>query len=246
MSNNEAKFLLNAYRANGADAAEPTFAPALAQAKADPALGAWFAREQAHTSAVAAKLREFAPPVGLRDAILAGGRATASVPRRTARLNLGQWIALAASVAVLFGAAYSLRPRSRELTSAALTAFAMDDVRHGRHGAHGDAEKALQVRLGQSERLSSGLPISYDEMEKSGCRSLTIAGHEVIEICFARNGAEFHCYLARARDFTNADEPDGEARFSTDGPLAAANWVSRGVRYVLVSDAGVNAVKRLL
>ena len=58
MNNTEAKFILNAYRPNGRDAGDATFRAALDQAKSDPALGAWFAREQAHGIAVAAKLRE--------------------------------------------------------------------------------------------------------------------------------------------------------------------------------------------
>ena len=47
MTNQEAKFTLSAYRANGQDAGDPAFAEALAQAKQDPALGAWLARAQA-------------------------------------------------------------------------------------------------------------------------------------------------------------------------------------------------------
>ena len=42
MSNTEAKFILGAYRANGSDADDATFGAALAQARSDPALGAWF------------------------------------------------------------------------------------------------------------------------------------------------------------------------------------------------------------
>lgn len=53
MSNNGAKFILSAYRPGGRDAADPAMAKALAQAKGDPALGAWFVREQAHDAAVA-------------------------------------------------------------------------------------------------------------------------------------------------------------------------------------------------
>ena len=74
MNNTEAKFILNAYRPGGRDAGEAGMVSALAQAKGDPALGAWFAREQAHGAAVAAKLRDLAPPSGLHEAILAGGR----------------------------------------------------------------------------------------------------------------------------------------------------------------------------
>ena len=37
----------------------------LAQARSDPTLGVWLAREQAHGAAVVAKLREIVPPAGL-------------------------------------------------------------------------------------------------------------------------------------------------------------------------------------
>ena len=66
MNNNEAKFILSAYRPGGRDAGDPGMATALAQAKSDPVLGAWFARERAHDAAVAWKLRAVVPPVGLR------------------------------------------------------------------------------------------------------------------------------------------------------------------------------------
>ena len=56
MNNTEAKFILNAYRPNGRDAGDPAMTAALAQAASDPALGAWFAREQTHGHAIAAKL----------------------------------------------------------------------------------------------------------------------------------------------------------------------------------------------
>ena len=74
MNNSEAKFILNAYRPGGRDADDATFGAALAQARNDPALGAWLVREQAHGAAVAAKLRVVAPPAGLREAILTGAR----------------------------------------------------------------------------------------------------------------------------------------------------------------------------
>ena len=43
MTNERAKFVLGAYRPNGADAKDPMFAEALEQAKRDPNLAAWFA-----------------------------------------------------------------------------------------------------------------------------------------------------------------------------------------------------------
>ena len=102
MNNTEAKFILNAYRPNGRDANDATFSAALAQAKSDPALSVWFAREQAHGAAVAAKLHEVVPPAGLREAILAGGRVSGeklSAPVTTQRSfwNRPVWLAAAAA-----------------------------------------------------------------------------------------------------------------------------------------------------
>jgi len=246
MSNNEAKFLLNAYRANGADAADPAFGPALAQAKSDPTLAAWFAREQAHAAAMSAKLRELAPPSDLREAILAGGRATAIAPRAAPRLGIGQWLGLAASLIVLVGAAFLYWPR-HALSTEALAAFAFNDVRHGHHGAHSVAEKGLQTRLSRANtHFAAALPVSYDEMERTGCRTLTVGGREVVEICFGRNGAEFHCYLARAADFADRRDETGGPTFAKDGALVAANWAVGAYRCVIVTDAGAEALKRLL
>ncbi|HZL45889.1 MAG TPA: hypothetical protein VFC28_06650, partial [Opitutaceae bacterium] len=72
MNNEQARFLLRAYRPSGRDAGDPAFADALRQAQGDPALGTWFAGEQAFDAAVAAKMRALAPPAGLREAILTG------------------------------------------------------------------------------------------------------------------------------------------------------------------------------
>ena len=74
MTNEEAKFMLNGYRPNGADADNEAFAESLAQADRDPALRKWFDREQAFDRIVADKLRTVSAPEGLRESILAGRR----------------------------------------------------------------------------------------------------------------------------------------------------------------------------
>ena len=74
MNNEEAKFILQGYRPNGADAGDAAFRAALEQVQRDPALREWFARQQAFDAAVSTKLDAVPAPVGLREAILAGGR----------------------------------------------------------------------------------------------------------------------------------------------------------------------------
>jgi hypothetical protein len=72
ITNESAKFVLNAYRPNGADAQDPVFRDALEQAARDPELGAWFKEQRSFDSLIASKLAEFQPPASLYSTILAG------------------------------------------------------------------------------------------------------------------------------------------------------------------------------
>ena len=74
MNNHEAQFVLNAYRPNGQDAADPQFSDALAQARRDPALQRWFDDSIAFDKAITEKLCAVEVPAGLRENILAGGK----------------------------------------------------------------------------------------------------------------------------------------------------------------------------
>jgi hypothetical protein len=74
MTNEEAKFILSAYRPNGCDATDPAMAEALEQAARDPELGAWFREELAVDRVISKKLAEVAVPDGLRGNILTGHR----------------------------------------------------------------------------------------------------------------------------------------------------------------------------
>jgi hypothetical protein len=248
MSNQEAKFILDAYRSNGRDAGDPAFASALEQAKNDPALAAWLAREQAHGAAMAAKLRAITPPPGLREAILAGGAATqrAAKGRPRRRGAMLQLMAIAAAIVVLAAVTALLWPRSSAGLDQ-LTAFAFDDVRHGVHGGHGAPTAALQTTLqNPAVRLSSALGVDFATLHNTGCRTLRVAGHDVLEICFVRNGAEFHCYIARVGDFARRDSLADEPSIEQAGALTAATWAKGAYRFVVVGSAGVEAVKGIL
>ena len=244
MSNNEAKFVLGAYRANGSDAEDATFAAALAQAKSDPALGAWFTRAQAHDATMAAKLREIAPPAGLREAILAGARASRA-PKTERRFSMG-WLALAASVAVLLTATLALWPNRAGAGTAQLTAFAVDDTAHGKHGSHGEPAGALVAMLSQpTTMLGAGLPVDLAALRTTGCRTLSFAGHDVVEVCFQRDGAWFHCYIMNSGDYPAMAKERG-TDFEQQAGFGSASWSDGVHRFVVVSNAGLEAVKRLL
>ncbi|MBS0664642.1 MAG: hypothetical protein JSR48_15350 [Verrucomicrobia bacterium] len=242
MNNDESKFLLGAYRSNGRDADDPLLATALAQARTDPAVGEWFQRSQAYDAAIAARLRDVAPPAGLREAILAGGRASRGARGRWR--NPAPWLALAASVAVLLTAAVALWPRPAAAAATRLADFAIEDTVHGNHGSHGVAAGALQASLSDSNhRLQSGVPMDFAALRSTGCRTLSFAGHDVLEVCFQRDGQWFHCYIVRRADFPKLP---ADLRFVEHARLASAAWADASHYFVVVSEGGLEAVKRIL
>lgn len=247
MTNNEAKFILNAYRPNGADAGDAAFKEALEQAKRDPALAGWFAREQAHDAAVAAKVRDIAPPAGLREAILAGARMGGDTSaKRTTNWTRPMWMAMAAGVAVLLTVSATLWSKRASAKLDPVAAFALDDMAHAKHGSHGPDAAALGTLLSQpTTRLAAGLPVDVAALRATGCRTMRLNGHDVAEVCFVRNGAEFHFYVTRKADFPGI-KSDAGAQFAQNGKLCCASWSDASHHYVVVSDAGLDAVKGLL
>lgn len=71
MDKQRARFILQCFRPDGADAGEPDFTAALGMAAQDRELGEWLARERAHDAAFAEALGRLPIPSGLRDEILA-------------------------------------------------------------------------------------------------------------------------------------------------------------------------------
>src|SRR5258708_6964113 len=72
MNRQETKFLLSAYRPNGADALDQNLAEALRFAQHDPELAPWFAAQRKFDEAVAGRLQEVHPPAEMRDQLHAG------------------------------------------------------------------------------------------------------------------------------------------------------------------------------
>jgi anti-sigma factor RsiW len=244
MNTNDPKFIVRARLADGrADAHEP-FAEALAQAGRDPALAGWLAREQAFDATVTARLREFAPPAGLRDAILAGVRMQPATPWwREART-----LAWAAGLALVLGLAGTWGLRGATPGEERLALGAMADWEEPSHhptvmGGTGALRELLADKAG---RLATGLPIAFSELRSNGCRVIKVAGREVLEVCFVREGAgELHLYIARREDF-GGEALDGRPLFRERGALASVTWADEHHAYVLVSDLGTDALRAVL
>jgi hypothetical protein len=247
MDNEEAKFILRAYRSNGADAGDAAFDEALAQAKRDPELARWFERERELDKIVAHKVRAITPPAGLRDAILAGGKL--SVRPSPVWWRQPRWMALAASVALIVGLGLSW-PRFTASTEARrFGEFAINDMElTQRHEAHGPGMGQLAALVSDASRkLGGALPIEFEALRANGCRTVRFAGHDVLEVCFERAGFEYHFYVMRRSREDRVGGGAGDVRFAnTTGSAAAAVWSDDKHLYALVSDKGIEALKAIL
>ncbi|HWL17723.1 MAG TPA: hypothetical protein VNR00_19085 [Opitutus sp.] len=245
MSNHEAKFLLHAYRPSGRDANDPAMADALAQAQNDPALRAWFQRQQAHDVAVSEKLIALAPPAGLRDAILAGARAGSNA--RQARPNWKRSIlfAIAASIALVLSvtAWWWFAPTPGQT----LDQFAVNYVSHGFRLEKRDADvEVLKTWLAQQGGpMPRSIPAELERLQALGCRTVKFDEHSVSLVCFERGGKEYHVFVARRDELPADRSPRGPAMFVSHNHVVAS-WSDPKNYYVLVTDASREAVEQIL
>ena len=79
MDREQARFILQSFRPDGADSGDPDFEEALAVAARDRELGDWLVREQEQDASVAAALKNLAIPSTLRGRILTALTADASL-----------------------------------------------------------------------------------------------------------------------------------------------------------------------
>jgi hypothetical protein len=246
MKNHDARFLLGAYRPDGRDSGDPLLEEAIAQAQSDPALRRWFDAQQTFDATVTAKLREIAPTPGLREAILVGARA--SRPRRRWWAS-PVWLAAAAAMAVGLGLAVKVRLESADRpTLGDLTAFALNDLEgsHDQHVSRPPALAGIQAQLANASLpLTRHLGVDLGELRRDGCRSVRVAGRDVFEVCFQRDGTSFHLYAARRDDFASGAAGAGSPVVA-NGQFAAQAWSDSHNAYALVTRAGSEALRRLL
>lgn len=245
MNNSEAKFILHAYRPNGEDAQDPSMAEALAQVRADPSLQSWFHREQAHSAAVAAKLKVLGPPPELRAAILAGTKAS-RVPATNRMSSSRVWrMAIAAMLAIgLTAAAWW---RFAPIPGETFDEFALNFVTR-RFFLQERSPDVAQLKTWLVQRnapLPATLPAKFANLHALGCRTLEFKGRNVSLVCFEEDGKEFHVFVARRDELPSSLAPavQGLAEIRDH---AVTVWEDAEHYYVLVSDASRAAVERLL
>lgn len=245
MNNDEAKFILSAYRPDGRDAADPQFAEALAQAERDPELRRWLEHQRAFDRVVADRLAAVAPPPGLREAILAGARA--SQPRRN-WWTQPAWLAAAAAIALaaLVGVRLA-RNTAAGGTLAELARLAVADIAeaHDQHDGFPAGLGDVQARLASATLpLTQASGVDIGELRRQKCRTVRVGGLEMFELCFNRDGTWFHLYVARRG--ASISGVSGLPVLAQRGDYTAAAWADARQVYALVARGGESALQRLL
>jgi hypothetical protein len=240
MDNDEAKFILRAYRPSGADATDPKFADALDQAKRDPSLAKWLDREQSLDRAIAGKLNRVAVPSDLRETILAGAKVSVVPPWWR---NSYFKFAIAACFLVAIGGAFSFSLSRRRAMVTQVARVAIEDVLHGQHNNRGEVVARLEnVLENGSFHLSNGaMPANLTALESNGCRVVQIGGKNVAEICFERSGQYFHLYVMSRMGGMSAKP----LMFEYDGGRAAA-WTDERNSYVVATTASAEQLRNIL
>jgi hypothetical protein len=153
-------------------------------------------------------------------------------------------LAAAAMLAIGLGLNFTLRHNQTVAADRQMAQFALDDMVHGNHGGRGTETADLSHWLATAATpISSTMPVDFDTLRATGCRTLHVAGHDVMEVCFARNGTEYHLYVSRLGDVRGHEHG---ADFVSEAEGSAASWADARYAYTLVTSAGVDALRRLL
>jgi hypothetical protein len=202
ITNERAKFLLSAYRHNGADAQDPIFREALEQAARDPDLGAWFANQRSFDALIAEKLSSVQPPASLKPAILSG---LYSAPSK--RRSIFPWLPALAAVLVLSGILLALTHQRSEPERSSLSQY--QSVAFGIL-SEGTAPKLdlLTSNLSRSQEYLSEkaaprapeVPATLRGLQTVGCRAINWNGNMVSLTCFCLPSGELlHLFVIDAK-----------------------------------------------
>ncbi|HXG47238.1 MAG TPA: hypothetical protein VNO52_06415 [Methylomirabilota bacterium] len=245
MDSQQARFILQSYRGDARDAADPHFAEALRQADADPALAAWLAEELERDEAVRRKLRAVPVPEGLRERILSQ-RPTG--PVASAR-SYRSWLALAATVVLLAAVAAVWLGRDRRPVDFVHYRAQMIEIVQGpmrldyRHLELAEVQRWLAEHQAP---VPTAIPTALGQEPDVGCRQLMWNNRPVALVCFIGRGDRV-VHLFAIRRVALPDAPDSAAPlFASVNGWSTATWTQDDIVYLLASRLEESALRKLL
>jgi hypothetical protein len=256
MDKQRCRFLLRAIRPNGADASDPTLREAADQARTDPELSAWFAREQAIDSCISAKLGSVEPPADLRAQILSG---SALEERRRWRQPWFLALSAAAALVALAAGIYTALPsRPRVSPFDQVVAAAFNEVQGSMALSYYSAAITdVQTWLVSEHAPAPGrIPVCFSRFKTIGCRTFDWDGVHASVVCFRVPGlyrdasgasidAVMHLFTVNQASCSGGTAT-GEPMVFTKADHSVATWRDADRFYVLMVRAPEPALRTFL
>lgn len=245
MNNEEAKFILSAYRPGGEDASDPKFAEALEQVSRDPDLSEWFQEERTFDCAISEALCSVPIPRDLRTNILAG--------RKISRPHFGAGrrtlLALAAGIVLLAGLAGVWLNRQPRLDRWQQDALAMiPTIVSGKVPFDFKATDVAAVQQwldAQHAPAPPAVPASLQSVPTLGCKTISSGGKPVTIICFRLPTNEL-IHLVVTDQSNTTHPPPGRPQFAQRDGWKTASWTANGRACMLATNAPERELRELL
>lgn len=244
--NDQAKLLLSAYRPGGADATDPAFAEALAQAERDPQLRAWLAESQQFDRAMAEKLRGVSVPANLRATILAGAKF--SLPHRwwqTSRVwAMAALLAVFASLAALW-----LGKDSRLDSWQAQSLAVLENVENGTgrlDSINQEPARLVDWLRENAAPVPAAISPALVAHPTFGCKMIDASGRKVSLICFNLGGEDQAHLFTTAREGLKIEPPEKHPIFAKKHHWNLASWSSGKDVHMLATQMSETRLHALL
>lgn len=253
MTHSEAKQVLKLYRPGTADAADPSFAEALAWCERDAELKMWFEEHCALYSAMRAKFKQIVVPEGLKQQIIAERKVhTSAVPVwQKAVLAVG---AVAAAALIVFEIRSNWQPPERR-DFAAYSGYMVGVAERG-YGMQDYTNDLNQIHqfLLQSDSIADyKLPKNLQKnATAAGCVATTWQGNKVSMICFTtgrplKGSAQSDLWLFVTDRSTARDTPTSATpTFKQIGTTVTASWTVGNRTYVLATEGDKTFLEQYL
>jgi anti-sigma factor RsiW len=245
VNNDEAKFILSAYRPDGADAQDSRFSDAITQAERDPELAQWFQGQRQFDAEISDALGAVPLPRDLRTKILAGGKVSRPRVWSTSRTIL----ALAAGIVLLAALAGVWSKRAPALDRwqrDALAVISMLGSGAERFDLESDNAAVLQGWLREQHAPApTALPVALQSLPALGCKTLSSDGRAVSIICFKMRDGEI-VHLVVTDQGTLGDAPPTEPRFVQEDGWKTASWSANGRACMLATKAPERELRDVL
>lgn len=230
MNSHEAKRLLEVFRPNGADEADPRFAEAMELVGRDPELARWFREQQRFDATFAASLRNVPAPADLKEFILASRKVVRPPFWRDWRVRAAA-AAIVFVLAVMGSALATTKPVPFSQFRSALIERAWSAE------SHLDFESTDVVRVKQWLARNYApadfvLPPGLEDARLHGCRIVEVDGHRVPMICLGDGPKHLHLFVVNDVQLAQAPS-EGAPDFEKCGAWKTASWLHGSTTYVL-------------